>query len=62
MKRWVPAPENDNQAISGAVLGVSLNPGERVEWVYTVMPDGRCIVTDYDILPIGADDNLFVKQ
>jgi len=36
----------------GAVLGVSLNDGERVEWIYTVLPDGRRIVTGYDILPM----------
>jgi hypothetical protein len=51
MKQWVPAPGEDNQAASGAVLGVSIDIGERVEWVYTVMPDGRRIITGYDILP-----------
>jgi hypothetical protein len=52
MKRWVPAPGGDNQTASGAVLGVSVGSGERAEWVYTVMPDGRRIITGYDILPV----------
>jgi hypothetical protein len=59
MKQWSSAPESNGQAVNGAVLGVSLDPGERVEWVYTVMPDGRRIVTGYNILPIlspASDD------
>lgn len=56
MKRWVPAPGVDNQTDSGAVLSVSLAPGERVEWVYAVMPDGRRVVTGYDILPVLTPD------
>jgi hypothetical protein len=52
MKQWRPAPASDSQTDNGAVLGVSLDDGERVEWVYTVLPDGRRIVTGYDILPI----------
>ena len=52
MKQWIPAPASDSQTVNGAVLGVSLNDGERVEWIYTVLPDGRRIVTGYDILPI----------
>jgi hypothetical protein len=52
MKRWIPAPGKSDQTANGAVLGVSLDPGERVEWVHTTLPDGRQIVTGYDILPI----------
>jgi hypothetical protein len=52
MKRWIPAPGNDSQTVNGAVLGAFLDAGERVEWVYTILPDGRRIVTGYDILPI----------
>jgi hypothetical protein len=51
-KKWIPAPDADNQMASGSVLGVSLAPGERVEWVYTVTSDGRRIVTGYEILPV----------
>jgi hypothetical protein len=52
MKRWIPAPASDFQAESGAVLGAFVDVGERVEWVYTIQPNGRRIVTGYDILPI----------
>jgi hypothetical protein len=51
MKKWIPAPTNDLQPHSGAVLGVSLNPGERVQWACTILPDGRRIATGYDIIP-----------
>jgi hypothetical protein len=51
MKQWIQAPESGSQPVNGAVLGVSLDPGERVEWAYTILPDGRRIVTGYDILP-----------
>ena len=64
MKRWVPAPGGDNHTAGGAVLGVSLATGERVEWVYTVMPDGRRVVTGYNILPIvpSADVKELLKK
>ncbi len=52
MKRWIPAPGNDDQTADGAILGVSLDVNERVEWVYTILPDGKKIVTGYEILPI----------
>ena len=52
MKQWIPAPASDSQTESGAELGAFVNDGERVEWVFTVLPDGRRIVTGYDILPI----------
>jgi hypothetical protein len=52
MKRWIPSPGFASQTESGAVLGVSLNDGERVEWVYAILPDGRQIVTGYNILPV----------
>ncbi len=52
MKRWIPAPGSDCWTDSGSVLGVSLDDGERVEWTYTILPDGKKIVTGYDILPI----------
>jgi len=52
MKRWVPAPSTDTQPARGAMLGVLLDANERVEWAYTILPDGRRIVTGYDILPI----------
>jgi hypothetical protein len=51
-KQWIPAPANDSQTVNGAVLGAFGNDGERVEWVYTILPDGSRIVTGYDILPI----------
>jgi hypothetical protein len=51
MKQWVPAPTIDSQVVCGAVLGVSLNPGETVQWAYTILPDGRRIATGYDIIP-----------
>jgi len=51
MKQWIPAPGSDTILISGAVLGVSLNPGEQVQWAYTIMPDGKRVVTGYDIIP-----------
>ena len=50
MSHYVQSPTISND--SGCVLGVSLNLNERVEWVYTTMPDGRRVVTGYDILPI----------
>jgi hypothetical protein len=50
MKHWIPAPSTDTQTHSGAVLGVSLNAGERVQWAYTILPDGRRMVTGYDII------------
>jgi hypothetical protein len=53
MKRWVPAPGGDNQTTGGAVLGVSLADGERVEWISTVTPDGSRVVSGYNILPIA---------
>ena len=52
MKRWIPAPGTNDQLANGAVLGVSLDDNERVEWAYTILPDGRKIVTGYDIRPI----------
>ena len=52
MKRWVQSPGSNNQTASGVILGVSLDPSEHVEWIYTVMPDGMRIVTGYDILPV----------
>lgn len=52
MKRWIPAPGSDYQTVNGSVLGVSLDVGERVEWAYSFLPDGRRIVTGYDIIPI----------
>lgn len=58
MKKWVPAPGTDDQTASGAVLGVSLDSDERVEWVYTVMPDGRRVVTGFDILPVLTEELL----
>ena len=51
MKRWVPAPVCDNQISTSTVIGVWLDPGERVEWIYTAMPDGKRVVAGYDILP-----------
>ncbi len=52
MKRRIPAPESECRTDSGSILGVSVDVDERVEWVYTILPDGRKIVTGYDILPI----------
>jgi hypothetical protein len=52
MKNWVPAPGNNGQTANGTILGVSLQTGERVEWAYTILPDGRRVVTGYDILPV----------
>jgi hypothetical protein len=52
MKQWIPAPANDSQTVNGAVLGAFVDAGQRVEWVYTILPDGSRIVTGYDILPI----------
>jgi hypothetical protein len=52
MKQWIPAPVSDSLIVNGTVLGVSLDDDERVEWAYTILPDGRRIVTVYDILPI----------
>ena len=57
IKRWIPAPESDCRTDNGLVLGVSLDDGERVEWAYTILPDGRKIVTGYDILPILPHDS-----
>ncbi len=54
MRQWVSAPEGDSQVVNGAVLGVSLNPGERVQWAYTILPDGRRVATGYDIIPSEA--------
>jgi hypothetical protein len=51
MKRWVSAPKTDCRTAANAVLGVSLNVGERVQWAYTILPDGRRVVTGYDIIP-----------
>jgi hypothetical protein len=50
MKRWIRAPQSNIQPHSGAVLGVSLNPGEQVRWIYTILPDGSRVVTGYDII------------
>jgi hypothetical protein len=51
-KRWIPAPASDSQNVNGAVLGAFVDADERVEWTYTILPDGKRIVTGYDILPI----------
>jgi hypothetical protein len=51
MKRWIPAPKSDSQPHSNAVLGVSLNKGEQVQWAYRILPDGKQVVTGYDIIP-----------
>jgi hypothetical protein len=56
MKRWIPAPDTHEQPANGAVLGISLDDSERVEWVYTILPDGRKIVTGYDIRSFLPDD------
>ena len=55
-KRWVPAPGSNAQTVNGCVLGVWLEGCERVEWVYTIMPDGRRIVTGYNILPVLSSE------
>jgi methenyltetrahydromethanopterin cyclohydrolase len=52
MKQWLPVPGNNDLSIAGSVAGVSRDVNERVEWVYTILPDGRRIVTGYDIIPI----------
>ncbi|MDD5673830.1 MAG: hypothetical protein PHC61_06695 [Chitinivibrionales bacterium] len=52
MKQWIPAPGSNSQSVKNAVLGVSIDVGERVEWVYTILPDGKRVVTGYDILSI----------
>jgi len=63
MKRWVPAPECDKQTANSAILGIWLEPGERVEWSYTVMPDGKRVVTGYHILPIlSPEDEEMLKN
>jgi len=51
-RRWVPAPDDTDQAANNAVTGVFLDINERVEWVYSSMPDGKRVVTGYDILPV----------
>ena len=65
-KQWIPAPINDSQTVNGAVLGAFVDAGERVEWIYTILPDGSRIVTGYDILPIlstpHSDALSFLKQ
>ena len=58
MKRWVPAPGCNYQTANGTVLGVSIEPSERVEWVYTILPDGKRIITGYDILPVLPVDSV----
>jgi len=66
MKRWISAQGNNDQIANGSVLGVSLDIDERVEWVYTILPDGRKIVTGYDILSIlpqePVDSTKFLKM
>ncbi len=52
MRRWISAPGSNSQLVSGGVLGVWLEGNERVEWVYTILPDGKRVVTGYDILPV----------
>jgi hypothetical protein len=52
MKKWVPAPGSSDQTACGAVLGVFLDIGEGVDWAYTILPDGRRVVTGYEIIPI----------
>ena len=51
MKHWVLAPGNSTPLVSGAVLGVYLNPGEQVKWAYFITPDGKRVVTGYEIIP-----------
>jgi hypothetical protein len=51
MKQWISAPGSDCPP-TGSVTGVSIDVNERVEWVYTILPDGQRIVTGYDIMPI----------
>jgi hypothetical protein len=58
MTRWIPAPQSDNQPHGNAVLGVSLNPGEQVQWAYTLLPDGRKVITGYDIVAAKLQANL----
>ena len=50
--KWVPAPNDNRQHADNAVTGVFLDSNERVEWVYSIMPDGNRVVTGYDIRPI----------
>jgi|WetSurMetagenome_2_1015567.scaffolds.fasta_scaffold52722_4 hypothetical protein len=57
MKRWIPAPGTNEQPANGAVLGVSLDDNERIEWAYTILLDGRKIVTGYDIRSLLPDDS-----
>jgi len=51
-KKWVPAPQSYEQTTGNCMLGVYLGQNERVEWIYTFMPDGSRIVTGYNILPL----------
>jgi hypothetical protein len=54
VKQWVPAPATDAQRTPNALLGAYLNPGEQVQWAYTITPEGKRIVTGYDIIPPKA--------
>jgi hypothetical protein len=53
----IPASDTHEQSANGAVLGIFLDDNERVEWVYTILPDGRKIVTGYDIRPFLPNDS-----
>jgi hypothetical protein len=54
MKRWIPAPhQSDCQSVSGAIHGVNVGENELVRWAWTILPDGRSVVTGYDIVPFA---------
>jgi hypothetical protein len=57
-RRWVPAPNGTGQVDANAILGLALGSNEHVEWVYSIMPDGRRVVTGYDILPVLSPEQV----
>lgn len=41
-RRWVPAPAGTGTGTTGSILGVWLNPGEKVNWTWSA--DGSMVV------------------
>lgn len=50
-ERVVTPPPPTDPAVPHRVQSVTLRPGERVQWEWTTLPDGRRFVSGYTILP-----------
>ena len=49
--RVVSPPSDNDPSVANRIVSVVLRPRERVQWDWTVLPDGRRYVSGYRILP-----------